>query len=336
MSDGKGKGCFRVGCFGCLVVLAVCVGLALLFGAIQLTTDWGDPSPEQRSTEQALPPAPPLPGRPLPPESPGTAGGELPAIAIAPLPPDFDPAAVAAGRLELDLRKGEFIIQPGPAGQPIRVEADYDTNAFELREVYDQHSDGTWTYKVAFDSRGGWLGLLMRGGTQGRNRVTITVPRDQPLDIVGSIGLGESEVDLSGLWLRDVDLDLGAGDHFLEFREPLRVPMARFAIDSSMGEVELRGLGDASPRSVQVDHGMGAVLVDLSGHWRNDAEIQVGFSMGECRLWLPESGVNIDVKRARVSMGEKNINLDDRESVPGDPTLTLSLSGSMGELSVKQ
>lgn len=268
-----------------------------------------------------------------PPRAPGS--GELPEILLAPLPADFDPSTVRAGRLELDLRKGEFIVQPGPAGEPIKVESDYDTNAFTLAETYDQRDDGTWYYKISFDSKSGWLGLLMRGGTHSSNRVTITVPRDQPMDIVGTIGMGESEVDLGGLWLREVDLELGTGDHFLELTEPLRVPMDRFAIDGSMGSVELRSIGDASPRSVRVNHGMGELLVDLAGKWRNDATIDVDFSMGECKLWLPEA-VNIDVARARVSMGERRVKLQEREEMPGAPTLTLNLSGSMGELSVKQ
>ncbi len=335
MSEGRGKGCFKVGCTGCLLVIAALVGVGLLFGAIHLTTDWGDPNPEQRAVERELPAAPPLPNLPELPDAP-PGSGELPAIPIAPLPADFDPSEVRAGVLELDLNMGEFIIQPGPAGEPIRVEADYDTSAFELSESYDERGDGTWKYKIGFGSKGGWFGLLLRGGSQGRNRVTITVPRDQPLDIVGTIGTGQSEIDLGGLWLRDVDLDLDMGEHFLEFREPLRVPMSRFVVDSSMGSVELRGLGDASPQSVQVDHGMGEVLVDLSGTWHNDADVEVSFSMGEARLWLPETGVNIDIDRASVAMGERQLRVDETTENPDHPTLTLRLSGSMGELQVKQ
>lgn len=338
MGNGKskGKGCFKFGCFGCLMLLAISIGLVLLVGAIQLTTDAGDPMPEQRNVERALPPAPPLPNGALPPEAPATPGGELPTIAVAPLPADFDPSETRAGVLVLDLSMGDFIIQPGPPGEPIRVEADYDTNSFELAETFEQDSDGTWRYEIDFGLRGGWLGMLMRGGAQGHNRVTITIPRDQPMDIRGKIGMGQSEVDLGGLWVRDVDLKMGAGDHFLEFREPLRVPMASFKVDGSMGEVELRGLGDASPQEVRVEHGMGAVLVDLSGAWRNDSDVRVEFSMGECKLWLPEGDVNIDLKRASVSMGEKRVNLGDRDAVAGAPTLALNLSGSMGELVVKE
>lgn len=333
---GKGKGCFRFGCFGCLMLLAISIGVVLLLGAIQLTTDSGDPMPEQRNAEHPLPPAPPIPGVALSPEAPTSGGGELPSIAVGPLPADFDPSDVRAGVLVLDLSMGDFIIQPGPPGEPIRVEADYDTNSFELAETFEEDSDGTWRYEVEFGLRGGWLGALLRGGAQGHNRVTITIPRDQPLDIRGKIGMGQSEVDLGGLWVRDVDLEMGTGDHFLEFREPLRVPMASFTVDGSMGEVELRGLGDASPRDVRVDHGMGAMLVDLSGAWRNDADVRVEFSMGECKVWLPQENVNIEVDRASVSMGEKRVNLGDRPKIPGAPTIALNLSGSMGELVVKE
>jgi hypothetical protein len=111
--------------------------------------------------------------------------------------------------------------------------------------------------------------------------------------------------------------------------------MGEFLIDSSMGSLEINDLGQASPSSVVVDHGMGELAVDLAGTWRNDASIDVDFSMGECRLYLPE-GARVKIDRASVGLGEKRISRRDDSALPADaPTLTLRLSGSMGELRVE-
>lgn len=328
MNDGA-RGCFKFGCIGCLTLIGLAVAMVFLFGALQLSTDWGEPRQENQQLAHPLPSPPPLP--PFDPTS------DQPQTIPVGVPGTGD-EAIGAGRLVLDLSMGEFVIRPGDPGQPIEVKADYDANAFTLKETFTARENDGWTYEVSFGGRGGFLGLLMRGGVRdGQNRIEIIVPRDHPVTVVGKIGMGESEVDLGGLWVRDVDLDFGTGDHFLEFREPTRAPMGSFAIDSSMGQMEVRSLGDASPSEVRVDHSMGELLVDLEGQWRNDSTVEVDFGMGACRLWLPEDA-RIEVERAKVSMGEKRMDLaQNNDQLPADaPTLQLDLSGSMGELSVKQ
>lgn len=332
MSEGGGRGCVKVGCIGCLTVIGLVVGMVFLFGAVQLTTDWGDPTPQTTESVQDLPTPPSLPELT---EFPGT---ETPNTALAPLPSDLGPApSVAGGRLVIDLAVGEFSIEPGPENQPIRVEADYDSNAFSMEESYTEREDGAWVYEVTSKLKGGWIGAMMRGGVRdGDHRVKIIVPRGQPLEIVGKVGMGESEIDLGGLWVQAVDLELSTGDHFLEFSEPTPFPVERLVLEASMGALEVRDVGNASPLVVKVDHSMGELLVDLEGPWRNDSEITVGFGMGECKLWLPQD-VKVDVARASVSMGERDLDIATGDDLPADAmTLTLDLRGSMGELSVKQ
>jgi hypothetical protein len=326
MSEKRFPGCFKFGCFGCLALFALAVGLLVLIGVVQATMEDQEPDPEQ---SQASHPLPPPPVRPQPDQV------EMPEI--APLPPGVEaPPAAAAGTVVLDLRMGEFTIRPGPPGEPIRIEADYDANVFNLTESFNESEDGTWTYDVSFGARGGWLGLLFRGGGgSNRNQVDVIIPRGHPVSIVGKIGMGESEIDLGGLWVENVDLEMSAGDHFLEFREPTPVPMEDFRLDGSMGNLEVRGLGEASPRTVTVDHGMGELLVDLAGPWRRDATVDVGFSMGECRLWLPKTA-RVEISRASVGMGEKYVDHHDESGLPADaPLLTLNVRGSMGELRVE-
>lgn len=327
--DNKSKfpGCFKYGCFGCLGLFALSVGFVLLIGAIQLATDVEEPNPEQKEATHELPEIPQAYGGQDQPEIPD----------ILPLPEEVVPPDVAPGRLVLDLSLGEFTIRPGPAGEPLRVEADYDSNAFQLSEDFTQDEGGEWTYKVGFGGKGGLLGLLFRGGGEGsRNRVTITIPRGYPLDVVGKIGMGQSEIDLGGLWVRRVDLEMSAGDHFLEFREPLPYPMEELRIDGSMGNLEMRSLGAASPSVVDVKHGMGEILLDLEGDWRGDAEVRTDFSMGGCRVWLPK-GVRVEVDRAHVTLGERRIDRSDDSDLPEDaPTIKLRASGSMGELRIEQ
>lgn len=327
MSKRRLTGCFKFGCFGCLSVVALGVGFVLLLGAIQVTSDQS-PKPQQSQTSHELPQLADA-------VFPGADQGNIPDVELEEFPGD-DPTPPPAGTLVLDLSAGEFNIRPGPPGEPIRVEADYDANSFELNEDFTANDDGTWGYKVRFGMRGGFLGSLFRGGANGsRNEVNIIIPRGHPVRIVGKIGMGESEIDLGGLWVEEVDLETSMGDHFVEFREPTPMPVQAFSLQGSMGEVEIQDLGNASPASVQVKHGMGEMRVDLEGEWRNDADININFSMGGCRLFLPDD-VFVDVDRARVAMGEGYVERRDESQVPADaPTLSISAAGAMGEVRIE-
>ena len=135
-------------------------------------------------------------------------------------------------RLVLYLSKGYFEIEPGPAGEPLRVQADYDAARFKLEEIYDE-SDRR--YEVRFDSRHGWASLI--GHHENLNRVKVIVPRGYPLTIEGKIAMGESHVELGGLHLTEINLDLGIGDDSLSFAEPTTATLERLEIDGSMGEL---------------------------------------------------------------------------------------------------
>ncbi len=323
-------GCVKYGCVGCLSIMALGVGLIFLVSAIHLSSEPEDPRPEVRQAEHDLPPAPDLPGYPL------NDAPEIPQVLPLPELEDFPEPATRAGRIVLDLKMGDFTIRPGPAGEPIRVEADYDASSFELSETFTPSEDGDWTYEVSFGSKRGWLGMILGGGRHNvDNEVELIIPRGYPVDIVGEVGMGELEADLGGLWIRRVDLEFGAGDHFIEFRDPLPFPMESFRTDASIGSVEVRNLGDASPRSVEIDHGIGELFLDLKGAWRGDSDVEIDFGIGECRLWLPDD-IHVDIDRASVSIGESSIDPPSGDAIPADaPTMRIEMSGSVGEVRIE-
>lgn len=353
MSENEGvKGCFRYSCIGCISLVAIGLGLIFLLSALQLSVDH-EPKFEEQQTEQILPPPPDLPSFPAPPARPEVPPApDAPGPLEAPSEPGVDaPIAVEAvslgsvelpnfsgpiGVIEVDLDMGDFTIKPGPAGEPIRVDADYDTSRFELQEQMEQQADGSFVYKLKFGAAGGFWGLLLGGGNEGDNRVELTIPRGRPILLRGRIQMGQSRTDLGGLWLQDVDLEYKAGDHLLEFREPTPFPVGEMTVQGSMGALELHNLGQASPKKLEVRHGMGELRVDLQGEWRRDALAKISFKMGECRVYLPDNA-KVDLERARVAMGEARSDKPPvKDLPPGAPTIKVDVSGSMGELRIER
>jgi hypothetical protein len=339
------KGCFKKGCFGCLGVIVLVVGVPLVLVAMGFVMGAPEKKQENQVLEQALPELPTAP-EPAAEEDAGTpldstaqigepgAGELVPDYVERPLMPNFL-GTPPAGRVELQLEMGDFIVEPGPPDEGLRVEAEYDTGTYELVERYEAADDGTWVYRVRFKSKVSWFRRLW-GDNRVQNKVKLIVPRGRPMAVSGRVGMGQSRIELGGLWLTDVDLRLGTGDHELSFDEPVVEPLPRLRIESGVGEMKFRGIGNASPAETSIQSKVGDLRIDLRGDWRQDGTVDVDFSVGDCRVTLPDD-VHVDVERAQVSVGERRMrNLEPSEPVPeGAPTVTLRVDSSVGDLRIE-
>lgn len=322
MSEPKRRGCAKNGCLGCLGVLGLLAVVSLVLGGLQLV---GSRRPVDNIVEEKSQRLPPLPLATAA-QLEDASGVVVPTLPVN----DTSSRAIASGTLDLDLQMGEFTLVPGEPGSEITVEAEYDRSRFRLVEELTEGRDGNWTYKVRLLPRLRILGISNRPA-----KIEISVPKGRPMSVVGRVRMGQSDFELGGLWLEEVDLEANMGQHTLSFSEPSPAPAESFRLRGQMGQIEIRDLGNASPRSVEVSHRMGEMSVGLEGQWENDGEVAMRCQMGECSLSTP-GGVRILAERTAVIMGGKSIRLPDPSTVPdGAHTLRLDVRGSMGEVRVR-
>ena len=62
-----------------------------------------------------------------------------------------------------------------------------------------------------------------------------------PFALEGRVGIGESIIELGGLSVLAVDLDLGTGSHTMKFDEPTPAPIDSFDLTASIGELRVSG-----------------------------------------------------------------------------------------------
>jgi len=234
-----------------------------------------------------------------------------------------------AGRVVLDIGQCELHVKPGPPGEPARVDAKFDPNAYELSERFDEgDQDKGWTYEVEFQRTSissfmEALSRLMRGASP---KVVVYLPPDVPYDLELTVSQGGGEIELGGLWLTNVDVDFMQGGADVSFSDPLRYPAEKLRFEFSMGGGDVRRIGNASPRVVDIEIGMGGGDIDFRGEWQRDATISIDQSMGGVSVRLPDN-VEIRGLRRRVS-----------ETPSGDevqrPVLTFNVSSKMGGIDI--
>jgi hypothetical protein len=248
------------------------------------------------------------------------------------------PLPAGSGTIEIDARFADLEIEPGPPGSPLRLEASWDEARYHLNESLRPEGDA-WRYELRF--RGHGLRLVEidgdHGAVLGGNVLRLTVPRDRSVALVGRYGLGESVLELGGLSLSSVDLRFGMGDHEVNFSEPTTQPLSLLRVEGTLGEITLDHAGNASPRRLALKHGMGDLVLDLTGQWRNDGDVELHLGMGDAEVHLPLADqAGAIVERAHVGLGDGEVH--DRPIsalTPGVPRVRIRATGGMGDLRIQ-
>lgn len=312
----KMSGWQKVGLFagaGCLSIVGIiAIGLIVAVGrARSIVSELGDTTPSRVERTVALTPAPAADG--------------------AATPAPVDPTQPL--QLTIDLQEGNFTIRPGAAGEPVRVEGTFAPGIYELTENHDAAARRT---TIRFRSKAPqWARILagMGDGDMNRPELTVVIPAGTPMDLTLRLSMGESEIDLGGLALRDLDLDVSMGEHRIDFPSPADEAVRRVRVNASMGNVRVERLGNARPLSIEGTGSMGNLTADLGGEWEAGVATEMSFSqsMGELTVRVPRS-VKLD---ADVEQGDQanrtTVDTTDQTDDPNAPTIKLRVRSSMGE-----
>ena len=300
---GEKRGCFRTGCLGCLGLLVI----GMVFLAITALVAWRGAGNKEVVDREVEAPTEVVVGD------------------------DSSLATSKGGKLVLMLSQGEFQLHPAEPGETLTIKANFDDDIYNLEDKFETLPDSTWVYQVRFYRTIGGLQALVRqlvGGGHD-NKVHIFVPTDMPIELVLDCEEGGMEAELGGLWLTSADIHFDKGGVALSISEPLRQPMDSLKIRGSMGGFDAEGLGNASPRLLDVHWSMGGVQIDLNGQWLNDCDATMGVKMGGMAVIVP---TDVIVEGAEVK-GRELVRTDNEVPVP---VLRLSLTSSMGEIDVSR
>lgn len=256
----KPRGCLKNGCFGCLGLVAILFIIVVVISLLALN-----------DVSKSMPREEVLAGTETQPD-PGMV--------------DFS----QGGKVTLDISSGEFYVHPAKEGEGLRVEAVYDDAIYDLEQNLAVLPDSTWEYSLNFrQTESGMRALFQSIFTKGpKTKLHIFLPRDIPVELVTNMAKGGCEADLGGLWLTSVDLKAHQGGFAMEISEPLKEPLSHFRIDTNMGGFAATGLGNASPRILDINCSMGGADVRLDGAWLNDCDASFAVKFGGLSVTIPD------------------------------------------------
>ena len=191
--------------------------------------------------------------------------------------------------VEILFGAGELEITPGDPDQLFSGRFLYNVAEWEPEVTY---SDGKLIIQQGDDDESwGWP-----SEDAARNEWELAFSPEVPLEMDIKTGAGQGDLDLTDLQIEKLDIDLGAGEFSVQFNAPNRAEMSRFTLDVGAADLEIAGVGNASPEEMIVQGGAGKIALDLTGDWVNSADIEVSSGVGQLDLRLPDDvGVRVEV-----------------------------------------
>lgn len=200
---------------------------------------------------------------------------------------------------ELDVRLrydvGSLDVRSDKGENLFSLNLDYDANRstpqFHFKEGDRAELELLMEQRLGFNSRRG-------------NDLTLKLNEKVAIHMLDfTSGVSESHMDLTGLEIDQFRLRGGVGKTEVAFDRPLQKAMSVFEVESGVGNLTIRGLGNSRPHSLKVDGGVGRTELDFTGELKDssiDTEINVG--VGQVRILLPrEIGVTIEAEGSFLS-----------------------------------
>lgn len=201
-------------------------------------------------------------------------------------------------RVELLFGLGKLKLEPGDAETLIDGTVRY--NVEELKPTVVQEGDTV---------------RLVQGDEERGEGFSITVP-DLPLDLeieghvesewdlrIGSVpmaltlhtGAMESELELGGLSLSELDISQGVSKFELSFSKPNQTVMERMQFNAGASRAILNGLSNANAEVITFKGGAGSYRLDFSGELTRDVRVRLEAGVGEVVILVPE-GVSAEAR----------------------------------------
>ena len=229
---------------------------------------------------------------------------------------EFDPDQGRTASLEVAFGPGQFALAPAPAADAPFVRIVSRCNVDDLRpEVRSSLDHGHLDMTVGSASHA--LGWNFWAWDSIENHWDLSVSPDVPLQLRLALGAGEADVQLGGLPLSALDVELGAGEFTVDFDRPNPEVLEELRIEAGAAQVQVHQIGNANARRVELEFGSGAFVVDLSGEWRHDAEVSIDAGVADLDLLVPQN-TDLELEVAESNLAEVDSFLPGGGSLEGE------------------
>lgn len=195
---------------------------------------------------------------------------------------------------------GRFTVGSTADGALYRMRLRYDEDSFEPQAEYDAG-------RLRLGLEGGARSVSLGRGRSG-GELDLELARGVPMDLRLEFGAVRAELDLGGLDLTDLALSTGASESIVEVSRPNRERMRSARFEVGAAEFTARHLGNLNAERIEIDAGVGEVILWFNGEWRRDARVSIDMGLGALELRVPEGlGVRLTKESFLTSLDSQGL-----------------------------
>ena len=181
----------------------------------------------------------------------------------------------------VELKVGELQIEPGPTDKAYEVDFHYNEKTFKPSVSFEPGEDSAATLRVGLE------GNSHSWGNVGDNSIRLRLNPETPLSLRANTGVGENNIDLSGMSVTSLELQSGVGETKLSMLEPNRSECQRMDISTGVGAFSLTGMGNFNCDQMRFRGGVGGSELEFSGDWQTLGNIDIEVGVGGIKIRLP-------------------------------------------------
>ena len=134
------------------------------------------------------------------------------------------------------------------------------------------------------------------------NELLLNLNREIPLTLDLELGVIKGEMELGGMNIKNIDIEVGVSKATIIFDEPNQILMETFAIEGGVGHLLISKLGNANFEDFSFEGGVGSYELDFTGDYKHDVSADIEMGMGKLKIYLPRNiGTRIQVNKSFLS-----------------------------------
>jgi hypothetical protein len=134
------------------------------------------------------------------------------------------------------------------------------------------------------------------------NELHLNFSPEIPIDMDLELGVVKGDMDLGGLKLRKLNLEVGVSQGSILFGEKNSETLESCSIQGGVGKLAIEELGNANLENFSFEGGVGSYIIDFGGDYRRDVKANIELGMGKLKLYLPSYiGTRIKVEKSFLS-----------------------------------
>ena len=194
-------------------------------------------------------------------------------------------------RISLTFAGGNFELRPLPGKLLYQMQLRYDEQSADAVHRFNaDHHELTLGMSKAH------LGWRALHATNRDNAGSMTVGLNPSVPMMLELNLGgaQADVELGGMRVKGLKLNLGLVGSKVRFSSPNQIVMDELSVDVGLGGVEFEELGNANVAQIDINGGMDGVALGFGDNVMRDVKINAHVALGGLKIQVPRSvGVTV-------------------------------------------